>query len=268
MTDSFAVLTLNCFGGYLPNTGRRLLALAKELEGRDDQVICLQEIQLNLYLKLLLKACSSYPYRAYEPYFRCPMGGLLTLARTPIQRKQFIPYTERGLWYTPMIMDKLLRKGMLITTLEWKQIPVIVINTHVLANYVGDWERHGLYARVEEKQLRQLAETVRAQSTEALVIVAGDFNIPRGSRLYDDFLASSGLVDTLAGDTRPTHRPPVGIPSRYALPLDYVLVRMPRRHALKIACDLCFSEKQWLYGRNQGYLSDHNGISIRIKMGD
>src|SRR5574341_478858 len=108
MSESFSLLTLNCFGGYLPNTGRRLLALAHELERRDDQVVCLQEIQLNRYLRLLLKACASFSYRNYEPYVQCPKGGLLTLARTPIMSRQFIPYAERGLWYTPMIMDKLL----------------------------------------------------------------------------------------------------------------------------------------------------------------
>jgi endonuclease/exonuclease/phosphatase (EEP) superfamily protein YafD len=262
MTGSFSLLTLNCFGGYLPNTSRRLLALAHELEHRDDQVVCLQEIQLNRYLRLLLKACGSYPYQNYVPYVQCPKGGLLTLARTPIQNRQFIPYTERGLWYTPMIMDRLLYKGMLITTLESTNRPVIAINTHVLANYVGDWERRGMYARIEEQQLRQLAETVRTQPADAVIIVAGDFNIPRGSRLYHDFLAHSELDDPLAGDTRPTHRPPPGIPSRFALPLDYVLVRMPADHALKIDCDLCFSSRQWMNGRRQDYYSDHLGIRI------
>jgi endonuclease/exonuclease/phosphatase family metal-dependent hydrolase len=266
MSNSFSLLTLNCFGGYVPGTGRRLLALARELEQRADTVVCLQEIQLDRYRRILQKACRSFPYQVYEPYLHCPKGGLLTLARTPILDKQFISYTERGLWYTPMIMDKILHKGMLITRLEWKKIPLIVINTHVLANYIGDWERQGLYARIEEKQLRQLAETVHAQPSEAIVLVAGDFNMPRGSRLYSDLLAHSGLEDPLAGDTRPTHRPPPGIPSRFALPLDYVLVRLPVQYSLKfiIECDLCFSSKQRLHDWRHDYLSDHNGIAVRI----
>jgi endonuclease/exonuclease/phosphatase family metal-dependent hydrolase len=264
MPDTFSLLTLNCFGGYLPDTGRRLLALAQELERRADQVVCLQEIQLNRYLRLLLRACCSFSYHAYEPYVQCPKGGLLTLARMPIRSRQFIPYTQRGLWYTPMIMDRLLYKGMLITMLEWANMPVVVINTHVLANYMGDWQRRGVYARIEEQQLQQLAETVRSQPTEALVVVMGDFNVPRGSSLYDDFLIRSGLDDPLAGDTRPTHRPPPGVPARYALPLDHVLLRMPADHGLKIDCDLCFADRQWQRGKRQDYFSDHNAISIRI----
>jgi endonuclease/exonuclease/phosphatase family metal-dependent hydrolase len=264
MSNSFSLLTINCFGGYLPGTGRRLLALAHELEQHADDVVCFQEVQLQRYFRILQKACRSFPYEAYEPYFHCPKGGLLTLTRTPIQQAQFISYTERGLWYTPMIMDKILHKGMLVTRLEWNKIPLIVINTHILANYVGDWHRHGLYARVEEKQLLQLADTVRAQPSDAIILVAGDFNIPRGSRLYENLLAHSGLEDPLSGDTRPTHRPPLGLAARYALPIDYVLVRKPASHAFQIDCDLYLTDRQWSNGRNRDYLSDHNGIRIRI----
>src|SRR6266498_654788 len=264
MTDSFSLLTLNCFGGYLPFTSRRLLALANELEQRSNQVVCLQEIQLHRYQKLLVKACVSYPYGLYEPYFHCPKGGLLTLSRLPMTSKHFEPYNERGLWYTPMIMDKILYKGMLIHNLIWAGIPMVIINTHILANYIGDWERHGMYARIEEKQLQQLAKTVRGQPADSLIIVVGDFNIPRGSRLYRDFLVHSGLTDPLAGDTRPTLRVPSGIPSRYSLPIDYVLVRTPNAHSFKIDCDICFTSKHRISSSHYGYLSDHNGIEIHI----
>jgi hypothetical protein len=240
------------------------MALAQELERRSDQVVCLQEIQLNKYRKLLVKACASYPYPFYEPYFHCPKGGLLSLSRLPITSQSFEGYGERGLWYTPMLMDKILYKGMLIQKFQWAGISMTIMNTHILANYVGDWERYGMYARVEEQQLRQLAETVKAQALNNLVIVVGDLNIPRGSRLYHGFLASSGLTDPLAGDTRPTHRLPAWIPSRYCFPIDYVLIRMPPNRSFKIDCNLCFSKKYQIDGWHESYLSDHNGIELQV----
>lgn len=249
----------------MPFTSRRLLTLAHELEQRANQVVCLQEIQLHRYQKLLVRACTSYSYPSYEPYFHCPKGGLLTLSRIPIVTKSFEPYLERGLWYTPMLMDKLLYKGMLIKKLNWTNIPMIIINTHIMANYVGDWDRHGLYARVEEKQLQQLAKTVRHQPADSIIIVVGDFNIPRGSKLYHDFLANSGLTDPLAGDTRPTLRTLPGVPSRYSLPIDYAFVRMPSTYSLKIDCEFCFSKKYQISRWHRDYLSDHNGIEIRIR---
>lgn len=141
---------------------------------------------------------------------------------------------------------------------------MVIINTHLLANFAGDWERHGMYAQVEESQLRQLAETVRAQPMDSLVIVVGDFNIPRGSKLYRDFLVHSGLTDLLAGDRRPTLRVPFEVVSRLSLSIDYLLVRIPEMYSFKIDCDLCFSEKHTI-GKQQGYLSDHHGIEIYIK---
>ncbi len=263
MSDSFSLLTLNCFGGYLPYTSRRLLALAHELEHRSDQVVCLQEIQLHRYRQLLVKACASYSYPFYEPYLHCPKGGLLTLSRIPMS-KHFEPYVERGLWYTPMFMDKILYKGMLIHKLTWAGIPMVIINTHILANYVGDWERHGMYSRVEEKQLGQLAKTVRSEPEDSIIIVVGDFNMPRASKLYQDFLANSGLTDPLAGDTRPTLRVPPGVPSQFSLPIDYALVRVPEKHMFRIDCDLCCTGKYRMNRWQQNYLSDHLGIEIRI----
>lgn len=264
MTDSFSLLTLNCFGLALPNTKRRLLALARAVEKCSYRVVCLQEIQLHQYQNLLVNACASYSYPVYESYVHCPKGGLLTLARIPVMNKSFEPYAERGLWYTPMLLDRLFYKGMLVTTFRWDMIPVVVINTHILANFVGDRERYGMYARVEEKQLQQLAKTVRAQPKDSVILVVGDFNIPRGSQLYTDFLANSGLTDLLAGDTRPTLRTSAGVPSRYALPIDYVFVRTPKMHSFEIECDLCFSGKYPITSRYQDYLSDHHGIKVHI----
>jgi endonuclease/exonuclease/phosphatase family metal-dependent hydrolase len=264
MSDSFSLLTLNCFGLWLPNTGRRLLALAKMLDQSPYQIVCLQEIQLHKYQNLLVEGCASYPYTLYKSYVHCPQGGLLTLSRIPVTHTSFEPYAERGLWYTPMLLDRLFFKGMLITSLTWKDIPIVIINTHLLANFAGDWERRGMYARVEEKQLHQLAETVRAQPMDGVIIVMGDFNIPRGSALYEDFLVHSGLTDLLADDTRPTLRVPLGAASRFSLAIDYALVRIPDKYSFKIDCDLCFSKKYQINDRHQGYLSDHCGIELHV----
>ncbi|HLO18754.1 MAG TPA: hypothetical protein VK206_28240, partial [Anaerolineales bacterium] len=92
----------------------------------------------------------------------------------------------------------------------------------------------------------------------------GDFNIPRGSKLYRDFLANSGLTDPMAGDTRPTHRLPSWIPTQYSLAIDYALLRTPNNQSLKVDCDLCFSNKYHISNWHQNHLSDHNGIEIHI----
>ena len=262
MSVSLSVLTLNCFGAPVPTTRRRLLALARELEKSPFQLVCLQEVQLVMYQKLLIQACASFPFQAFQPYLHSPKGGLVTLSRVPLTTQHFETYSEQGRWYLPTVMDNFLRKGMLITSFQWADIPMVIMNTHILANYSADWERRGVFARMQEKQLRQLAETVAVQPKNALVVVVGDFNIPRGSHLYTDFLRQTGLVDPLAGDRRPTHRPPPGVPAHYSLPIDFALVRVPPTHSLKITCDLRFSNKVQLDYNYHDYLSDHNGIEV------
>lgn len=261
---TFSLITINCFGGLVPTTPARLLALARELDRRAADVVCLQEVQMHAYRRLLTRACTRYPISAYEPFGYAPKGGLLTLARLPIVDTAFSLYPDRGRWYTPALADWMLHKGVLRTSMAIGGLPVIVLNTHLSANYRGEWERDNQYIRTERAQLRQLAEIVRAQPAEALLIVAGDFNIPRGSSLYAEFLDASGLNDPLAGDTRPTIRLPPGLPARYALPIDFALVRAPDVPGLRVRGDICFQERLPLASGRMVYLSDHYGIALEI----
>ena len=266
MSTTLSLLTLNCFGTPVPTTRRRLQALCQHLEASTLQIVCLQEVQLLAYQNLLFKACVSYPFQAFEPHLHCPKGGLVTLSRAPLGSGYFETYAEQGHWYLPTAMDRFLRKGMLVSSLQWGDIPVMVINTHILANYTGDWARRGVYTRLQEKQISQLADTVTAQPANALVAVVGDFNVPRGSQLYIDFLKQTGLTDVLAGDLRPTHRPPRGVPAHYSLPIDFVFIRIPENLSLQIAGDLRFSSKLNLTDRHHDYLSDHNAIEVSFTL--
>lgn len=262
--NTFSLITFNCFGVPGPVTHRRLLALARELNADDTTVVCLQEVQAQPYRALLIRACASYPHVTFEPYLHAPKGGLLTLAREPIVARSFERFNDRGQWYSPSLADVALAKGVLSTTFEINGQRVVVLNTHLSANYRGDWERENRYTRTERSQLVQIAAMVAAQPPEALLIICGDFNVPRGSKLYADFLQETGLIDPLAGDTRPTYRPLPGIPSHYALPIDFTFVRAPALTGLKITSDLRFSERVQLVGGGVGYLSDHLGLELRL----
>jgi endonuclease/exonuclease/phosphatase family metal-dependent hydrolase len=262
---TFSLLTLNCFGVPTPSTRRRLLALAREINERQLTVVCLQEVQTHAYRRLLIRSSTAYVANAFIPFMHAPKGGLLTLTSLPIEQTSFTLYRERGQWYTFAVADWILHKGVLATHMMFHGQPVVVFNTHLTANYTGDWSRRNRYARHEQSQLQQLAELVNTQPQETLVVVAGDFNIPRGGWLYKEFIAATDLFDAMAYDKRATFRPPRGVPARYKTALDYVLVRAPRLPGLEIESNLCFEEKVQLSSRRQGYLSDHFGIQIEIR---
>ncbi|MBX3014126.1 MAG: endonuclease/exonuclease/phosphatase family protein [Caldilineaceae bacterium] len=263
--STFSLLTFNCFGGYNWTTPRRLRSLARELDEIKPQVVCLQEVQSNLALRLLLRAAAIYPAHAYLPGLSAPLGSLLTLARAQLHSPHFARYQTQGAWFGPTIMDQLTRKGMLISRTQQGTQSVIVINTHLVANYMANWQPDGRAARDQQQQLQQLAATVRAQPADAIVVVAGDFNIPRGSWLYEEFLEESGLQDPLAGDERPTYRPFPGVPVRYALPIDFVFVRTPPALAVHTEGNFCFTDQFTYVGGGQGYLSDHLGVRLKLQ---
>lgn len=262
---TFTTLTLNCFGVPMPSTYRRLRALGEALCLLDADVICLQEVQAHPYRRLLVRLCADqYPYHAFTPFVHAPKGGLLTLSRHPISDSRFVLYRERGLWYTPALADWILHKGVLFTHLHYGDLPVTILNTHLTANYSGDWSPRNRFALHEWEQLQQLADLVSAQPADHLVMVMGDFNIPRGSWLSDQFLRRSGLIDPLTGDQRPTFRPLPGMPARYLAAIDFNLYRPPSKLNLSIQSDLRFAQKYPLSDGRTTYLSDHMGIELRL----
>ena len=260
----FSLVTLNCFGVPTPTTRARLLTLAQELNRDNYSIVCLQEVQTHTYGRLLTQACTQYPASAYEPFVHAPKGGLLTLARLPIEQRAFLLYRTRTIVNLPAVMDWVLHKGVLLTRVSLGQVPIVVLNTHINANYSVNGGTHNRYTHVQQLQLQQLAEIVRAQPTSAIVIAVGDFNIPRGGWLYEEFLAASGMIDPLADDIRPTQRMPAGIPARLAKPIDFALLRLPSLPTLHIQSDHCFERPLPLAGARSGYLSDHVGIALRI----
>lgn len=264
--SAFSLLTFNCFGVPGIGTTARLEQVARVLNQADYALACLQEVQTNAYRDLFARGCRTcYPVHAYQQFVHAPKGGLLTLARAPVDHREFILFRERGLWYTPAVMDWILHKGILITRTRIDALPITVLNTHLTANYMGDWRRGNPFAQQEHNELMQIATEVNAQPADHLVIVCGDFNIPRGSWLYDSLLTACPLIDPLADDPRPTFRPHRGMGKQYRAPIDYILYRAPAGLPLRVTAELCFQDKVDIEGR-AAYLSDHVGIEARFSL--
>lgn len=261
---TFQTLTFNCFGVPTLATNSRLQTLAEQVNASSIDVVCLQEVQSRLYYGLLRRATSGFGYHSGFAHLHAPKGGLMTISRPEPARVQFTPYQVMGDWYTPAVADRLLHKGILQTAYTVDGVPVVVLNTHLSANYSGNWAIENRYVRAERSQLLQLASYVRDLPAEALVLLMGDFNIPRGSTLYNEFVAASGLRDVLAGDARPTYRPLPGMPARYALPIDFVFLRAPTLPDLQVRADLMFVDRVTRPGRRALFLSDHIGIHTTL----
>ena len=261
---SLRLLTLNCL--FRGNAAARLATLARELQGSKLDILCLQEVVWRRHVELLGAALPCFPHAAFKPFGLAAKGGLLLMSRWPISHWRYETYRRRGRWNTLGFADWLIHKGFQVVRLEVDGEAMVVINTHLLANYAEDWSRESDYALRQWDELHQLARSLATIDAGMPLVVAGDLNVPAGSWLYEDFLSSTGLRDVFDARREPTGRAELAH-KQPAQAIDHVLVRLPRERQLHTSARLVFQEELRLVTGKSGHLSDHFGIEAHITMG-
>ena len=266
MSDEFSLLSLNTFGIPFFLSWGRLIRLAKHLERLGPTIICLQEIQQNAYIPLLIRCLPTYPYRAIFPHIYAPKGGLGIFSRVPLTQQRFEPYPDRGLRYFITFADWALFKGVLVGRLQTKGVDVFILNTHMNANYSGDWHPRNSLALVQHRQIHKISALLGKMPGEALIILCGDLNFPRASYLYEELVVKNGLTDPLRDDPRPTYRPFPMVPSRWKTSLDYILYRLPHEKNFKIQADIIPIEDSSQKNIFRRFLTDHCALKLDISI--
>lgn len=258
---------MNCLGLPLPVPGlrRRLQALGKELAASGVDIACLQEVGRWQHLQRLRQDEHAWPYALAIQYPYAPKGGLVTLSRLPFFFTNHTTFREQGPPVSVHTPERLQGKGMLMAVLQLAGRDIVILNTHLAANYTARWTHGNPFVKIERAQLREVAQVVEAIPDETIVVVAGDFNVPRGSWLYHELLAATHLHDPLRESTEPTYRPLPGMPARAAQALDHILVRWPRNLAVDVCSELCFREPVHLAHGMTGLLSDHLGVRLTLR---
>ncbi len=265
MTE-FSLLSLNTFGLPLFLGLGRLQRLTKQLDHYDASILCFQEIQQNAYVPFLNRGLPAYPHHAFETNLFAPKGGLFTAARVPLHTSHFVPYENRGRMLSAGFADWVLNKGVLVSQLELNGQTIVVMNTHLHANYRGQWHPENPTSRIQLDQVLHLAAMVNEQPRDALVLVCGDFNFPRESFLYEELLNASHLRDPLAQDPRPTYRPfPLMSKEKFAQPIDFVLMRAPATHTMQVQADIVEIQDAERAFAAQRFLTDHNALTLNIR---
>ncbi len=259
------LLTLNCYSlPFYPDTRSRLKTLARELQGRNLDVVLFQEIHLWGYAHLLAHSLPDFPHAVTASYLYTPKGGLLTLSRLPVLAKHFYLFDKRGRWFSPGLADWMLHKGVLCAEIVQDGMPMVIINTHLVANYSNNWSSGNHYTRHQRAELVQLGHILKEIELHKLVFIAGDFNMPTDAQIYQEFLAATGLFDPLAEDPKPTYRPMSFLPDSYAQPLDHVLIRAPAGTPVEVSAQIVFDQPVELVDGRKRFLSDHYGIEVEI----
>ena len=260
---TFRLLTFNCL--WQGAARQRLAAIAPVLDKSDVDFLCLQEVTQRRNVELLQRLLPSYQPAQFRPYGVAVTGGLVSFARRPVKHSSFEVFRGRGPHWTLGWADRLLRKGFLISWLQVEALPVVVVNTHMLANYDEDWTPGNRFARQQHADLGQLADAVRRLDSEALVIVAGDLNVPMTSPMLEELMAACHLSHAFAsepGPVRPTIRH--SRPDRPPQTIDHILFRAPAGQSMRVTARLGFEEPLLLASSRREFASDHLAVEAEF----
>ena len=260
--STIQVLTFNCL--WRGQARKRLDAIGRLLDESANDIVCLQEVTRRGSIGRLQGLLRSYGPAAFHPFRIAVMGGLVTFARHPIERSSYEVFRDRGLRWNISWADKLLRKGFLTSWLNLATVPVVVINTHLLANYDEDWTPGNRYVRHQLSELEQLAEAIELLDRNALLLVVGDLNVPESTPMLEEFMSRCGLRDAFssAGHAPPTIRqsaagkPPAAI--------DHILYRHPSGRELSVTARVSFVEPVQLLNGRTVHASDHLAVEAEI----
>ncbi|MFK4090045.1 endonuclease/exonuclease/phosphatase family protein [Kribbella sp. NPDC020789] len=240
--------------------GERYAAIGAVFEASDVDVVNFQEVLTYYHLRQLVRAMPSYRSAGFRRSVAGPAGGLLTLSRTAIARTGYVhfplPAAADAVGLPRLSRQQARLKGALVTRLAG----VTMVNTHLLANFDGDWSETNRYYRLQQQQLATLASVVTA--IEEPVVVSGDFNIARDSSLIRNFVRDTGLVDAFGDDCPPTFHAAYLRSSRPAHCIDFLLSSPA---AAVDAAELTFATELPM-PNGPGYLSDHLGLQARVTL--
>jgi len=261
------LLSLNTFGVPFYLSLGRIKRLAAEIDRLKPTVACLQEIQQNALVPLLQRGLAAYPHLAFRRNPLAPKGGLFTAALSPSSavKSEFYPFWNQGKPVSIGFSDWALNKGILLVNLEFHEHRFSIMNTHLQANYRGDWRLSNNQTQIQVDQVRDLVKLIHAQAQDAWVIVCGDFNFPRQSPAYQEMISQSDLTDALANDPRHTYRPFPLVSKKWQTSLDYIFYRIPTGEDATVTAEILPIENTSAVLPYQRFLTDHNALTLNIR---
>ena len=265
LKNEMQIVSFNTFG--LPNymSWRRIADICAEISKLDADVLCFQEIQQKAYIGQLKNHLPSHFHLAYGIEGHIPMGNLVTASKEKPVRTEFELFPNRGKKVSIGFADWYSFKGVLLTEFDCAGQRVVVMNTHTNASYMAQWDPESPISRIQRDQVAFLAEMGKSQASDAFVVICGDFNFPRGTKMYEEMIEKSGFFDPLAEDPRPTYQPVSFLKKSWSIPLDFFFCRQPSKVNLKVRADIqkmINPVPRFPYGK---FLSDHFAIILNLE---
>lgn len=178
---------------------KRFQILAKEILTLEPDILFLQEVHdfpNYFYLRRLLAA---YLYVSCKYSLYGPRGGLVIFSKLPLEKSYYHDFLNKGKVYNKSITGLLSQKGILMAKIQ--KTNLWLFNTHLTQNSDHNWSVENRFTPILLSQLQQvIVHTRTIVKRGESVIIAGDFNMPKDTPFYRDFIKQSGMKDIFAKD--------------------------------------------------------------------
>lgn len=214
MKKELTVLSLNTFGiPFHPhrilrtilrnNVRMRYRLIAEEVQRVNPDIILFQEVIDYAHYLFLRKHLPMYRYVAMKRMIYGPRGGLLILSRSPLEQVSYEDFRKSGSYRDKSIVGMVNRRGILSAKVA--SLPLWIINTHLTQNSDHDWSANNRYLPYLLSQLDQLNQFIKDVKKRSSYILGGDFNMPKDTHIYDQFISESKVHDVFEKDYFPTY---------------------------------------------------------------
>ena len=209
------LLSYNVFGS--PFSGEKIIRsllrtkvrnrfrhIAKGIVKEDLDILLFQEVHTYPHFYLLRRALKSYPYVMYQKGIYGPKGGLVIFSKLPLEKKRYVDFYDKGVWWNQSIVGVLTQRGILYGKIKNKNI--WLLNTHLTQNKKGNWDKTMTPRSILKSQLQQCINLVqRLHDKGASIICSGDFNMPHTIPLYREFIKATHLKDSFIDTPEDTY---------------------------------------------------------------
>jgi endonuclease/exonuclease/phosphatase family metal-dependent hydrolase len=263
-----SLLTFNTLGTpfFAPDIIKRDTKIAELINNTSYDVVCLQELFTYLQLAIFKKKLTKYPYCIYQKNPVGPKGGLVIFSRYQLTNKTVFTYTYPTNATVPFY-TRLAQPSILSALIH--PFGVRIVTTHLSSDNVHDLSPENKLYLLIQSQSKEAAEQINLlKKGKEPIILAGDFNIAKGSALYKTLLHQSELTDMYAKEEQPTYDPK-RVKFFYRAPADrcdFIFID-PRGKRIKTdTLSYAFTKQEVLSNGKKSHLSDHIGLHCILEV--
>lgn len=266
----FSLLDFNTFGTpvFARDITKRYKKIAEIIDESQTDIVCLQEVSTYYHLHLLKKYLKNYPYIYKKNYVYGPKGGLVIFSKVELENIAYQSFSTLGSLKNLSFYTHLIKNGVLFAKV--KDHPLYILNTHLVTDWEFEWSPQNNYYATVQTQVREVIKQVQQLAKHGQsILLMGDFNMKKHSKLYEEILKETHMIDTFEKETHPTYfmeRLDYQFKGKTSERIDFIFAKQEQAKIATRKPTHLFEQQERLINGKMSYLSDHIGLRIEVEI--